>query len=157
MKGKVIASCICICICVIAAVTLTLYLIRRGSERSDRSDRSDRSERFTESATCIYDKDGEVTSKNRVIMYYAPWCTQCTVFRPEFDKVAIQASDTKMDVCFLTVNSDTQPVGSTCLKDNGATIFPTIQLERGVGGPILYTGLRNANDLMAWVNKSLGV
>lgn len=104
---------------------------------------------------CVYDQTS-FSSANRVVMYYAPWCTQCTDFRPEFDKAASQAMSLGLDVCFATVNSDTQ--GDECVKFKGATVLPTIQLEVGVN-PVppfaLYNGLRNATDLFSWVKASL--
>lgn len=106
---------------------------------------------------CVYDQT-TFSSKNKVVMYYAPWCTYCTTFRPEFDKAASQAKATGLDVCFLTVNSDMQPKGSTCFKDKGATAFPTVQLEtegNATGYYAVYNGLRNSTDLLSWVNASL--
>lgn len=107
---------------------------------------------------CVIDQPG-FTSKNRVFMYYAPWCTHCAMLKPEFDKAASMARMANLDVCFVTVNASLQPRGSTCIKDKGASMFPTIQLEsEQMDGQarILYNGLRNASDIFPWVNASLG-
>lgn len=108
--------------------------------------------------SCVYDQeDAKITSGNRVVMYYAPWCVQSTAFRPDFDHAASQALSSGLDVCFLTVNSDKQPTGSTCLKEKGVIIFPTIRMAKTSGPDSLYTGLRNAADLLAWVKAKISL
>lgn len=109
----------------------------------------------TPNSKCVYDQTS-FTSNNRVVLYYAPWCSQCTEFKPEFDKAASQAMSLGLDVCFVTVNSDSQK--NDCTKVKGATVLPTVQLEVGAD-PVppftIYNGLRNANDLLSWVKTSL--
>lgn len=104
---------------------------------------------------CVYEQTA-FSSDSRVVLYYAPWCTQCTEFKPEFDKAAKQALALGMDVCFVTVNADLQ--GQGCISYKGATVLPTIQLEVGTD-PVppfkIYNGLRNATDLFSWVRSSL--
>lgn len=106
---------------------------------------------------CVFDQQA-FTSSNRVVMYYAPWCTFCTTFRPEFDKAAIQAKMAGLDVCFVTVNAASQPKGSTCIQDKAADVYPTIQLEteEHPDQTHVYNGRRNTADLLSWVNTSLG-
>lgn len=108
---------------------------------------------------CLYDQqDTPCTSSNRVVMYYAPWCTFCDTLRPEFVKAASRAAASGLDVCFMTVNSDAQGRGNTCIKIKGASALPTIQLE--TAGSVfphkVYNGLRNASDIFSWVHASLG-
>lgn len=133
----------------LAIVILFVVLLRLSLPRSVR-------ETFAQSnSTCVYDQTS-FTSNNRVVMYYAPWCNQCTEFRPEFDKAASQAISLGLDVCFVTVNSDSQE--NDCTKVKGASVLPTVQLEVGTDPTppfTIYNGLRNADDLLSWVKISL--
>lgn len=144
-----------ITVCVIATIVVVCAAVHRrkvigGQFRESFAGQS--------AVSCVYDEEvAKITSDNRVVMYYAPWCAQCTVFRPEFDKAASQASSSGLNVCFLTVNSDKQPAGSTCLKEKGVIIFPTIKMVKKSGPDSLYTGLRNAADLLAWVNAKISL
>lgn len=109
---------------------------------------------------CVFDQTAFM-SKNRVVLYYAPWSPYCTTFKPEFDKAASQAAAEGLDVCFVTVNVDSQQLGSqsTCLQTKVVTSFPTVQLETGVdpSPPYrMYNGLRNATDLLTWVKEVMG-
>lgn len=100
--------------------------------------------------TCVYDQP-TFTSNNRVVFYYAPWCTACTAFRPEFDKAAKQITS---NVCFVTVNADAQASGSSCLKAKSAIAMPTVQFEVGSDTTphAVFNGSRTAAALIAWVN-----
>lgn len=132
------------------AASLSLWRARRVQHYTDAPSTSI-------DASCVYDQT-VFTSANRVVMYYAPWCPHCTTFRPDFDKAASDAKSQGLDVCFVTVNSDSQPKGSKCLALKGATVFPTIQLEKGTNPAppfTLYNGLRNTADLLSWVKASL--
>lgn len=99
---------------------------------------------------CTYDQ-AIFTSNNRVVMYHAPWCTACTAFKPEWEKAVRQNS---ADVCYVTVNADSQAAGSTCMKAKHALGLPTILFEVGSdpNPHAVYNGPRTAAALVAWVN-----
>lgn len=107
-------------------------------------------------ARCKYDQ-ASLGSRNRVVLYYAPWCPHCKDFKPEFEAAAGLAAAQGLDVAFASVNSDAQAKGSECMTYKGVTGFPTVLLEKGgASAPyVAFSGARNAAALLAWVKASL--
>lgn len=105
---------------------------------------------------CKYDQ-ATLGSRNRAVMYYAPWCPHCKDFKPEFEKASQLAAGQGLDVAFASVNSDTQAPGSDCLRFKGVTGFPTVLLEKGSASPpyLAYNGPRTAAAMVAWVKANL--
>lgn len=137
----------------LVAILIMLSFLR-GPERGI-SAFSDASLATTVDASCVYDQTS-FTSTNRIVMYYAPWCTFCSALQGEFESAAavIAAQHPVVDVCFVTVNADAQVQGSSCQEVKNVKMFPTVQLEIG-SDPVarsIYNGVRNSAGIVAWVN-----
>ena len=65
------------------------------------------------------------SGKNVVVNFHAPWCKACVKFKPEFKKAALEANQFGLDVVFVMVNTDENPI----LKKNlGIDTFPRVLL-----------------------------
>jgi thiol-disulfide isomerase/thioredoxin len=90
-------------------------------------------------------------SKPTLVLFYAPWCSHCTHFRPIYEEAAVLAKQSEVSVEFALLNGAvfTKPIETYQIKG-----FPTVVLMNN-GKQVVFNGKRVSSDIVAWVKENL--
>ncbi|KAL6056824.1 protein disulfide-isomerase precursor [Balamuthia mandrillaris] len=89
-----------------------------------------------------------------LVEFFAPWCGHCKALAPEYEAAAQLLKDTpnvKLAKVDCTVEED-------LAREHAIQGFPTVRLYRrgSTADPIEYNAAREANAIVAWLNKKAG-
>jgi thiol-disulfide isomerase/thioredoxin len=105
--------------------------------------------------TVLQGFQGGAPAMNTFTMYYADWCGHCQQAKPGFTEFAAggKIKVGQNDCVIRMVSPEKEPE-----KAKGKTIkgFPTFLLETADGKVVEYTGERNTDGYMAFLNSNLG-
>eukprot|EP01041_Mallomonas_annulata_P005569 gene5569-11210_t len=92
-------------------------------------------------------------STNVLVEFYAPWCGHCKSLQPEWE-VAASTFSPEDDIILAAVDATVAKKTGSKFKIEG---YPTIKFfPKGSTTPEDYTGSRNAESIVKWINDKIG-
>jgi len=95
-------------------------------------------------------------SANTFTMYYADWCGHCQKAKPDFLEFSkqgkIKVGNTECIVRMISPEANPEAVKGKNIKG-----YPSFLLETVDGKTVEYTGERNVDGYMSFLNSNLGV
>ena len=93
---------------------------------------------------------------NTFTMYYADWCGHCQAAKPSFTEFANQGTitvgNTKCAIRMISPETDPEAAKGKQIKG-----YPSFLLETVDGETVEYTGERNVDGYMSFLNSTLGM
>nr|CAI5826400.1 unnamed protein product [Callosobruchus analis] len=95
----------------------------------------------------------EVAKKNHFVMFYAPWCSHCKKFSPQWEQLAELLNEDDSDIKIAKV--DCSADGQLC-SNQDITGYPTLKFYKvGDSKGIKFRGTRDLPSLTNFINEQL--
>jgi protein disulfide-isomerase-like protein len=95
------------------------------------------------------------SNKSVLAYFYASWCGHCTSFAPEFAAAAETFMSQSDDVIFAKGDADTHKALGKFVVSGYPTIMLYIAGSTDISDGRLFTGARNKDGVIAWLNSLL--
>ena len=107
------------------------------------------------SPTLLQGFQGGAPANNTFTMYYADWCGHCQTAKPAFTEFAkngkITIGNKECEIRMISPEAEPDKAKGKIIKG-----FPSFLLETVDGKTVEYTGERNVDGYMGFLNENLG-
>lgn len=86
---------------------------------------------------------------HKLLFFYTEWCGYCKQFKPEWEQIKRQFNQSSF-VELIEINGDTQ---KELVQSYNVPGFPTLIMETSSGEVIPFSGERNSNSVIEFVNQ----
>lgn len=90
---------------------------------------------------------------NIFVEFYAPWCSLCTAFAPDYIKIAANLKEKGLNVTCAKIDT---PNEKEIIKEYAIEGFPTLNLFRKGRSTDSYKGYRNIDAVTDWIERKIG-